>query len=186
MRTLLGHFIVKSGVMLVTDPCYEPGASSAGGFPVPNGQWAAYVDGTAKEPKGILVIEHESFVPGTFSTPETNEVLSANGIGVDSGQFGFFDKAEYDAKRPDEGANYGRICELTLGEVGGGIFDGVGAVSTTAFGDGSYSVYVARDKAGNIIAARLDSIGFEEEEYCDCNECEGRASSSSSCSSSTS
>lgn len=66
-----------------------------------------------------------------------------------------------------KGSFYGDVCDLTTDEdekgMLGGIINGFGAVSRTGYGDGGYSVYVAR-KDGKAVAARVVFIGDDEED----------------------
>lgn len=92
--------------------------------------------------------------------------------GVDSGQFGFFDKDFYrndesakDLPKADFGVNYDReegdqwyraCCKLTLGEEGYGVLPN-GAVSSSGYGDGSYEVRGAIDTRDS----KLEYVAFE-------------------------
>jgi len=109
-------------------------------------------------------------------------------IGVDSGQCGIFSKETYrndsitekiglgdgdisffgvspwkemtDGRKEEEGEIwYVSMCSRTLGEKSWGVYDS-GVVSSSGFGDGSYTLYVAK-KRGKIVAMCVD---FQVEE----------------------
>jgi hypothetical protein len=82
-------------------------------------------------------------------------------IGVDSGQAGFFDSKLYplgerewinDPK--DEGSKfYTECCNLTTETQFGALASKQGVVSSSGYGDGSYSVYEVRNKKNNELIA---------------------------------
>lgn len=86
-------------------------------------------------------------------------------IGVDSGQVMLIDpcyikknfESEFGAK-PD--LNYAGACEVTLSQDGCGNFggDGMAFATRTAFGDGTYPVYVKRDSRGAIIEMKIKFV----------------------------
>ena len=101
-------------------------------------------------------------------------------VAVDSGQAGVFDSANYqndesiahltDADRlyaedkirwPEE-PWYSWCCDRTLGEAGAGIVPN-GAVSSTAYGDGSYECTLVKED-GLVVGVIIDFVGEEEED----------------------
>ena len=98
--------------------------------------------------------------------------------GVDSGQFGFFDRDFYrndeiakDLPKHDFGDDYDvnegdswyrAVCDLTLAEESWGVLSG-GVVSTSGFGDGSYNVYGSKDESGEYVAFYVEFIGSHDE-----------------------
>lgn len=57
---------------------------------------------------------------------------------------------------------YEVVMSKTSEEFGGGVVDNVGAVSKTGIGDGGYEVFVAKDKRGNIVAAKIEFFNKSE------------------------
>jgi len=99
--------------------------------------------------------------------------------GVDSGQFGFFDKdfyrndeaakdlKKYDFGRDREGEGeewYGACCNHTLSEESWGVLP-QGAVSSSGFGDGSYPVFGEKDENGEW--AMFEVIFISDEDFDD-------------------
>ena len=90
--------------------------------------------------------------------------------GVDSGQMSIVDQSALDswdssesddfAPEDHEGAfSYLGACNAILyRESGGGVLDGLMAVSSTGMGDGAYPVYVGLDENGNSVAVRIDFL----------------------------
>ena len=159
------QFQITSGIIVASDPCYSIPTWCQGIIEgVKNGTWKASIKEKDEKDWGIriarLTIEHT----GSKAKGKRQEIPSS--FGVDSGQFGFFDKSYY---RSDESAkelpkynfgdNYDReegdewyraICNLTLAEKGWGVIPN-GAVSTSGFGDGSYGVYGWKNGEGEWI-----------------------------------
>jgi hypothetical protein len=107
-------------------------------------------------------------------------------IGVDSGQMMLCDPCyinssweniDADFKNIDQYAgkfNYGGACQATLSDKSAGILeDGIGAVCSTGWGDGSYPVYVTYE--GNRISQmRIEFIPDKEECFYCCHiDCDG-------------
>ena len=158
-------FEIKSGKMRVTDPCYDKDTWCAGVLEnVKNGTWVAEIktsnEGSWGNRVSELIVRHESHLGA-----EPYERQSID-VGVDSGQAGFFDEAEYhkDGKGEygDPNTFYGKVCEITLGPDSGGVVP-FGAVSSSGYGDGSYVCYTLT-KDGEIVAAKIVFIGDEDEE----------------------
>ena len=100
-------------------------------------------------------------------------------VGVDSGQAGFFDVAEYakaledrtDGSRADKAnskfeAFYDSVCNLTLDDKSFGVVP-FGCVSSSGYGDGGYNCYVRRNDHGQAIEAIIVFIDEPEEELDD-------------------
>lgn len=172
-------FEVISGVMVCSDPCYSIPTFCQGVIKnVKNGTWKAEVETSDEGDWGKRIsrlrVEHIN-AKRTYIT----EQVDMDG-GVDSGQFGFFDKDFY---RNDEAAkdlkqyDFGRIvqdgeegekwyracCELTLAKESWGVMPN-GAVSSSGFGDGYYPVFGEKDENGEWVAFEVVFIGDEDEE----------------------
>ena len=175
-------FNVTSGVMVCSDPCYtiEPPTWCQGVIEnVKNGEWEAEVErlelGGYGNRIAVLKVNHvNAKLTGGF------ELLDFD-AGVDSGQFGFFDRDFYrndeaakDLKKYDFGYElkkddtkgeewYRAVCDLTLGDERWGVLPN-GAVSSSGFGDGSYTVYGCKDESGQYVAFYVEYIGGVEDE----------------------
>lgn len=112
-----------------------------------------------------LHIRHESVMnepidPFAFVKAEMH-------VGVDSGQAGFFDLEAFKlvAQLPNHAADkipnhphkafYETCGEQTLGADAWGVVQGMGCVSSSGYGDGSYSLLERRNEAGELIEARI-------------------------------
>ena len=162
----VGVFNVSCGQIRVSDPCYEK--DSDGGFTVDNvinGQWLAYFDYDRFRDSVACVYAVHDMYRYKASVYNLNDVAQ---IGVDSGQAGIFDKVYYDINQGGEYDNletfYGKCCKITLDEVCG-IVEEYGVVSSSGYGDGSYSVYVGYDKDGLVYCVYIEFVTEEEEEY---------------------
>jgi hypothetical protein len=166
----LGKFEITSGIMRVTDPCYDKETWCSGTLDARNGTWEAYVEvsdeGQWGKRAATLIVFHEEtqHSGGGWEKSKIN-------VGVDSGQAGFFDNALYpDTERTGEYGDvntfYGKVCTLTHDEKDRSVVGGVlpfGAVSSSGFGDGGYDCYVRRDEMGQVVAAKIVFITDEEE-----------------------
>ena len=89
-------------------------------------------------------------------------------VGVDSGQAGFFDYALFDqvcGSEPVKEKFYDEVCDLTLETDGNWGVHPVGCVSSTGYGDGSYTCLVRRDEEGRAIEAIIVYMPeYEDEE----------------------
>lgn len=178
---LIGTFEVKSGALVVSDPCYamdEDHFDVMGIIPnADDGTWEAYVkfdDGDVME-LCVLHTDLDEDVLGTYAVPE---------CAVDSGQLGIFcfgsypdpEKGEKNGKYGEEGSFYNDCCKLTGEKSAYGIVRGSGVVSRSGMGDGFYTAYVTRDLDG--FARRVSVVFIEdggEEEDCVCDNCKKEA-----------
>jgi hypothetical protein len=88
-------------------------------------------------------------------------------VGVDSGQAGFFDLALFAqmcASEPVKDKFYDEICALTCETDGQWGVHPVGAVSSTGYGDGSYTCLVRRDEELKLIEAVIVYLEEYDEE----------------------
>ena len=53
---------------------------------------------------------------------------------------------------------YRRVCERTASEPYWGVFEGMGVVSESGYGDGCYDIYSLRNDSGYIVSLRLKFI----------------------------
>lgn len=177
-------FEVKSGVMRVTDPCYQRDTWCCGTVPAKNGRWIGVVELSDEGSWGTrvkrLTAHHES------ASAEVSEFVPIE-VGVDSGQAGFFDDAAYpsgdtNGEYGDLSTFYGRACAQTCDESNpeqrAGIVNwngyDMGLVSSSGFGDGGYSLY-GRKEGEVFVALSIEFISDDEGEDEDEDEEQGEA-----------
>lgn len=176
-------FEITSGVIVASDPCYEIPTWCQGIIEnVKKGTWLAEVETSDQNAWGerisVLRVMHLN-AHRTYNMVD----VEMDG-GVDSGQFGFFDKDFY---RNDEAAKelvkydfggsvqegekgeewYTACCNHTLSKKGWGVLP-QGAVSTSGFGDGSYPVFGEKDESGEwcfFEVVFIDDEADEEEDF---------------------
>ncbi len=168
-------FEVVSGTLVCSDPCYSLDTWCMGIVEnVKKGKWNAKIEGEGGL-ISVLIVSHETnpYPTFVFSDPLPFDA------GVDSGQFGFFDKDFY---RNDESAKdlpkydfsndfdreagdvwYRACCDLTLGDERWGVLPN-GAVSSSGYGDGSYDVFAETNPEGEVIALCVVYLWEDEEE----------------------
>jgi hypothetical protein len=175
-------FEITSGIMVASDPCYtlDPPTWCMGVIEnVKKGTWLAEIEtsdeGAWGERIARLRIEHIN-ANRTYQMQQ----VDMDG-GVDSGQFGFFDKNFYrndeaskDLKKYDFGRDvqekesgeewYRACCELTLAKESWGVLP-QGVVSSSGFGDGSYPVFGEKDENGEWVVFEVVFIDEEEDEW---------------------
>lgn len=183
------EFQITSGKIVCSDPCYKTDVWCMGIVDnVENGSWIAIADkkdmGDWGERITSLFIgnkQHLEHNPKLVDYVFEDEPLNFAG-GVDSGQFGFFDFANYrndesakDLEKYDFGTEYDiedgdkwyRACSnLTLGYESWGTLPN-GVVSSSGFGDGSYDVYGYKDAYDKYVAFAVVFIYDEDEEICE-------------------
>ena len=172
-------FEIKSGVVVCSDPCYEIPTWCQGIINnVKSGTWYADIEKKDVGSWGLRVhsmtIIHENHLTnhGQIIFDYLNPI---GNYGVDSGQFGFFDKEFYrndsaaeslpkvdwaDYNKEDGDEWYKACAEITLSENLGGVM-GAGAVTSSGYGDGSYPVFGNLDE-GEYISLK---VIFIEEDY---------------------
>jgi hypothetical protein len=171
-------FEVVSGTLVCSDPFYSIPTWCQGIVEnVKNGTWVADVERSDKGDWGnrisVLEVRH---IDNTNPDFDFNEHLPFTG-GVDSGQFGFFDKAFYrndesakdlekygfssDFDKEDGDVWYRACCQKTLGDESWGVLPN-GVVSTSGFGDGSYDVFEQKNAEGEVIALCVVYIWEDE------------------------
>lgn len=176
----LGEFEIKSGEVIISDPCYAIGTWCQGLVRnVKNGTWVA--DVACLEESGrnaFLVVHHKDYIMPMGTVWEQLDF----DIGVDSGQAGFYDYAGY--KKDDSVPNsiknslgfdlnepgekfYAYNCDLTLKtEHDAGVLP-TGVVASSGYGDGSYTISVVKDEDGKVVAMEIifiDIIGGSDED----------------------
>lgn len=169
ITSTLGSFLITGNKIHVSDPCYDYACSGA--VTLTNALSGRYLATLVKHNLDIwetriskLTIQHEDYkdiVPDIYSDYE---------IAVDSGQAGFFDDYYYQQNQGGDFGNintlFGLACSLTLSKNQGGILFDKGVVSETGFGDGCYSLFIAKNDDGKIVAASIIFITDSELEEC--------------------
>lgn len=148
----IGMFEMTSGRMLISDPCYDKGTYCTHTLDVPDGIWTAFIKELDRRISELIVMWRCWSYNGPW------EKIDAADIGVDSGQCGMFDPSIFrnsnavppnwwdKRKREIDSSNewYNMNCSLTLSKSQAGVIPG-GCVSSSGWGDGSYSLYVTKD-----------------------------------------
>jgi hypothetical protein len=163
-------FEVKSGKVVISDPCYTRDTWCQKVLDnVKNGEWIVNT-----ELIGGRIGTLEAHVSG--SNKKTYDYV--NDLGVDSGQLGIFDDSIYPTgentgEYDDKSSFYGKCCDKTLGDEQFGIVDNLGVVSSSGWGDGSYTACLGIDNEGKVVSIFVEFIGdeddddqpFEDEDY---------------------
>ena len=175
-------FNVKSGKMVLSDPCYELGIWCAGIIDnVKNGEWIGDADhldaGDWGRRVAALASYHKDYPTTADEIFATGEKLQFDG-GVDSGQFGHFDFDGYrndetiaGVKRISKDADiireeepwYSICCDRTLGKEQFGVIP-LGVVSSSGYGDGSYDTYGVKNAEGQYVGFATMFINEGEED----------------------
>ena len=108
--TPFGVFKLESGLMRISDPCYNKDDECVGLVEAKKGFWAAYVANEDQCRPSHLLVFHQSYNPEDF-TSATLTLLDFE-AGVDSGQCGFYDDEFYNCF---EDQAYREVCDITLG-----------------------------------------------------------------------
>lgn len=173
---LFGSDIQLGDEVYATDPAYTPDlwcCNLVRGF-LP-GKYLAYVLYNEDEDHiAELAIYHNN-----IDSRRPKEMMDWEYIAdvpVDSGQAGFFDKDSYiEGKKADEADKgksleestgfYKECCDITLDDNPFGTLDSnLGVVSASGYGDGVYELYVVKDSADRIVAARIIFIEARNED----------------------
>jgi hypothetical protein len=175
---MIRKFKNTSGKMILSDPCYELGTWSQGEVDVKKGEWVTNCELDKRDDRVARLIAYST--EAWKNNPSILEELFASRSplpfigGVDSGQFGYFDKVTYrdhnsvkDVKRVSEKVIcedepfYSICCDRTLSEDGWGVIPG-GVVSSSGWGDGEYTTYGL--KSGNEYVAFITYFIEEDED----------------------
>lgn len=157
-------FQINSGKVNLTDPCYDISTwCGSYGMPAKNGEWQVKIRHDQGRVSGWVAYHQDHQRASTYD-------LSIE-FGVDSGQFGIFDASTYVGDTDDDGRKwYFGICDITCDSDRSGITpDGLGFVSSTGWGDGSYVGQGAFDEYGNLVKFVIDFMEDEcdDDEYDD-------------------
>lgn len=129
-------FEITSGRMIVTDPCYNKEVGCLSKLDnVKIGKWQATVaysdEGRWGQRVAQILVWHDSL---NIDKPDQNFPLCKErdpyGIGVDSGQAGFFDLEKYPDDPHNDSDFYDTVCKLTLSGVPYRVLEDVGYIVT--------------------------------------------------------
>ena len=181
--------IELSNEVIVTDPCYTVGTWCTEKLTnVLSGKYHCYYNSEETEDWGYRVtaikIVHQNYNDSNsagydFQWEEINQE-----IGVDSGQCGIFDFDYYDREKKTEEAIkaddslkwdpfdpsylYGKCCRATIGEYNSEkckSIENKGVVASSGYGDGTYTLYVAKNLDDKVFALKLVFIETEKDNY---------------------
>jgi hypothetical protein len=158
-------FEVKSGKIIISDPCYTPNETTLDGYalglnvPAINGIWVVETEVGDYGKWGQRVKALNAFLQNEHDYPLADTIHQE--VGVDSGQMAIVDANTWANGDPDnkEGKGdiwYNTVCDsCRIGTTG--IFVG-GCVSSTGFGDGLYHAVALVDKEGRAMRVRIQFI----------------------------
>lgn len=145
--------------VVVSDPCYQLDTWCQG--IVENVKPGIYNCSVFVKDEGVFgkrVNTLRVTLDGTRIKEENFQLFEDAEICVDSGQVGVYDYDYFEKNQPDDDYEnkyswYRMICDITTESKAGTLGDKC-FVSQSGFGDGSYDLYVAKNKNGEV-------IGFE-------------------------
>ena len=158
--------ITLGNKVTASDPCYESGIWCAKVLEIKPGTYHCFAEvletswGTRIQ---SLRICHEDYLVGRI------DYKRPSNVGVDSGQFGFFDTKYYEAHQPDDNYDnpeswYRKVCNITLSDEQSGTIEEKGVVSSSGYGDGVYGLYPGYNEQGEIVAASVDFFDENEDD----------------------
>ena len=145
-------FTVDTDKLYVTDPCYrEPTIV----FTAKKGKWLGWTEVVA-----VICGERAATLTAMHIATEISDIRELGkidnlegSVGVDAGMVTICSAME---EWGGDSPIYNGFCRVASNE--GGIIDGVGIVSSSGFGDGSYSVYALRDNEDKVFAVKIEFI----------------------------
>ena len=163
MRTKVGSFQVEHGILYASDPCYDWKPEEAGvpghNLKARSGTWDAWTTMAEGRIESLEVRHHGVGNIPPAITDHLPWTLHPGVLGVDSGQMGFYDVEVFKREMKER---YEEACNLTLQADQAGILQEYGVVSSSGYGDGTYTMEVVLDATGTCIAARVIFIIDEE------------------------
>lgn len=173
MGKIVKGFIEIGNEVMVSDPCYQPGTWCQG--IIKNMKPGQYMvggevldcDSWGKRIAKICII-HEAYVYQKDKLALNWEDFE---VGVDSGQAGIFDLSYYMQNWVDNQTSeawYSRVCDETYADDGFDFntLDDKCVVSSSGFGDGSYSCQTGKNENGDVVFVEID-FGIEDDELMD-------------------
>ncbi len=178
--TQIGSFEL-SGKMRVSDPCYKPDVWCCGTLNTRPGTWDAAVmvmdnkmTGGWGDRVAVLAAKHEDCITPLDTetinnSTDKSKVLSPwkmadFEVGVDSGQAGFYDDANFVARNGGDDEDwYDSMCEITLSSAKAATFSD-GVVTRSGYGDGGYPCIYRTGSDGLVEFVYVIFIGDESDE----------------------
>ena len=160
----IGLFKVQSNKLRISDPCYDKDSWFTGLIDdIRKGDWEVHVK-TINNRVAELSAYHTNIKRTTLK--KSKWVEQDIEIGIDSGQciicddefYPKEDKGSYD----DDNSFYGKCCNLTHKNGGVGVLD-FGVVSSTGYGDGTYTCLVLEEK-NEVVGVKVLFIEEEDDE----------------------
>ena len=143
-KKLIGSFKVDSGCITASDPCHKADAWCAKTYSAKNGVYNVYLTrGIEDEEWGERNWELEIVHEEHDNNPALADDFEFNGYAcVDSGTFGFFDKAYYDKYHTDKlNEDWYEKYILEVSDKANTDIDDKGVWCRSGYGDGAYDVY---------------------------------------------
>jgi hypothetical protein len=141
MKTATESFRVGTGIISISDPCYEPPTNV---IEAKRGNWTAFVETIESFGDRVskIIVHHEKFNPA--------EKLSSHSVlvPVDSGQVAVFD---------GERTDYASCCETTLSDAGYGYLLN-GFATSSGYGDGCYECNILKNKNNKAVCVEITFI----------------------------
>lgn len=160
-RFKIGEFVVNSGQIKVSDPCYVSDEWCNTDFKAVDGKYNVYIVPDKDGCVGMLVAIHtnDDYDIENFIWEE------ADCVGVDSGTMSICDLAYYDKHHKstlDEDWYSHFICEVLNQYM---ILENAGCVSSSGYGDGNYPVDVVYESedSDKICAVRVQFLEVEDD-----------------------
>lgn len=155
--------------VLLTDPCYDLGTWCTGEAELPKGTYNCYSRTCDGRVSSIFILKEDFDKLQQLYIVDLDNPI--DNLGVDSGQLGIFNKSKYnkavskevfekslekefpyedwkrlwDDNKSDVDKFYECCCNHTLTKNKCGIIEGVGFVSSSGYGDGSYVAFYLTD-----------------------------------------
>ena len=157
LKEYLGVFNVKSGRVIITDPCYEIDLNLGLLLDAIDGKWEAYVSIENGDDVVSLKVIHQNYNTDRYAHPRNFDYLDE--VSIDSGQLAICDLNKYKTD-PNE---YEKYCQATSSPYSANIVENYAVVSSTGFGDGEYTIQGAK-KDGKYYGFMVNFINDHEDD----------------------
>ena len=175
-----------TGEILLTDPCYDEGTWCTAKVTLPKGTYNCYSREYNGRVASIFILKEDFDSKAELYTVDLDNPIG--NLGVDSGQLGIFNAEKYnkavskevfeeslegefpheDWKRvwkddtSDKEKFYECCCNHTLKKGNCGVIEDTGFVSSSGYGDGSYTAFYLNDFKDNIVGLQVIFIDEDE------------------------
>ena len=179
MTNFIGKLEVND-TLLLTDPCYDKGTWCTEKVELPHGTYSCFSEEKDGRVSQIFIVLDEDL---ELSELRAGEALGD--LGVDSGQLGIFNISKYGESISkevfEESLRVEPMCEgwftpydeaedtfyeccgnYTLSTQKCGVIEGVGFVSSSGYGDGSYSYRLLYNPSDELVGLVVDFIIDED------------------------